>query len=391
MTRPRLLVVGQGGGPTGYARVMESVLARDEVRAAFDATLFAVDHRGPATARREFGVRGNVLAGDRYGRAQLGPLLREVDPDVVLIHNDAWHHALHRKALAEHARARVVAYCPVDWRELAPGAVRSLAEADRVVAYTRFGARVLARGFADQGLAPPPVDVIGHGVDTGTFRRVERRAARARLFGDRPDLRDAFVVLNANRNTGRKRIDLTLRGFAEFVAGRPNVYLYLHMGMRDRGCDVLGLAGELGIAGRLLTTTRERRHPIVCDEHLNDVYNACDVGLNTCEAEGWGLVAFEHAATGAPQVVPDGSACTEHWAGAGTLMPADPTALGGHEVAPAAVAAALGRLYDDPAHRELMARRAYEHATAPQFGWDAVAARWAELLGSVAGRPTASL
>ena len=373
MTRPRLLVVGQGGRPTGYARVMTSVLAQPALADAFDATLFAVNHRGPAPSHPAFAVRGNVLPGDRYGGEQLPALLEDVDPDVVLIHNDAWHHALHREALAAHGRAAVVAYCPVDWREIAPGAVRSLAEADRVVAYTRYGAAALAR-------AGVRVDaVVGHGVDPDRFAPAV--GARQRLFGDRHDLRDAFIVLNANRNTDRKRVDLTLRGFAAFARGRPDAYLYLHMGMRDRGCDVRALAGELGIAGRLLCTTSAPDHPYVPDAFLNDVYSACDVGLNTCEAEGWGLVAFEHAATGAAQVVPDGSACGELWRDAGVLVPAVPTARGGHAVAADDVAAALASLYDDRALLRRMQDRPRAHAASERFAWGAIAREWAGLLG----------
>jgi D-inositol-3-phosphate glycosyltransferase len=376
--RPRLLVVGQGGRATGYARVMESVLTQPAIVDAFDATLFAVDYSGAPPPRRSFGVRGSAFLGDRFGRAQLPGLLEGLRPDVVLIHNDAGHHALHRAALAGYGRAAVVAYCPVDWCALVPGALRSLAHADRVVAYTSYGERVLRRGFREHDLPPPPIEVIGHGVDTRAFRPVD--GARARLFGDRPELRDAFVVLNANRNIGRKRVDLTLRGFAAFARERPDAYLYLHMGMRDRGCDVLALADELGIADRLLTTTRERDHPNVSDELLNDVYNACDVGLNTCEAEGWGLVAFEHAATGAAQVVPGGSACGELWAAAGTLVSAAPTGRGGHEVAPEGVAAALARLYDNRRELARQSDLARAHATSPRFDWGAIAAQWAALL-----------
>jgi glycosyltransferase involved in cell wall biosynthesis len=156
------------------------------------------------------------------------------------------------------------------------------------------------------------------------------------------------------------------------------------MGMRDRGCDVLGLAAELGIADRLLSTTAAPEHPHVPEPFLNDVYNACDLGLNTCEAEGWGLVAFEHAATGAAQVVPDGSACAELWADAGTVVPTTPTVRAGHEVAPAGVAAALARLYDDRDELARMSRVAREHATAPHFSWDAIAGGWARVLGAQA-------
>ena len=38
------------------------------------------------------------------------------------------------------------------------------------------------------------------------------------------------------------------------------------------------------------------------DRDINILYNACDIGLNTCEGEGFGLCQFEHLAIGCPQV-----------------------------------------------------------------------------------------
>ena len=38
------------------------------------------------------------------------------------------------------------------------------------------------------------------------------------------------------------------------------------------------------------------------DRDINILYNACDIGLNTAEGEGFGLCASEHAAIGCPQV-----------------------------------------------------------------------------------------
>jgi glycosyltransferase involved in cell wall biosynthesis len=46
------------------------------------------------------------------------------------------------------------------------------------------------------------------------------------------------------------------------------------------------------------------RPQAMTDAEINILYNACDIGINTCEGEGFGLCQFEHAAVGGPQVVP---------------------------------------------------------------------------------------
>jgi glycosyltransferase involved in cell wall biosynthesis len=342
----RLLAVGEGLGGSGYGRVMETLLA--ELAGTFEVTLFAVDHRGPDSGW----VRGNRVPGDNYGVDQLPALLEEVDPDVVLLHRNAAFHSMHRTALAA-SRARVVVYSPAD------RVVDSLADADLVVFYTRAGLEAAGAGL-------PSVAVIPHGVDRSRFFPVPD--ARRQLGLDD----DAFVVLNANRNITRKRVDVTMRGFALFARSRPDAWLYLHMGMRDLGVDVPALAAELGIADRLLATWGEAGHPHVPDERLNLVYNACDAGVNTASAEGFGLVALEHAATGAAQIVPALPSLRELWGEAALVLDAPPS--------PEAVAHALGRLYDD---RSLLAERgraAFAHATSERFSWPAIARQWSALL-----------
>jgi D-inositol-3-phosphate glycosyltransferase len=379
----RILAIGQARSPTGYARVLESVLAR--LVATFDVTLFAVNYRGPGSNRSPTVIPNRVL-GDPYGREQLPAILAQHEPDLVLIHHDPYMYAIHRPALAAHRRrfpnCKVVVYCPIDSPTAQHVEIARLADADEVVAYNEFGRGVLEERFRMKGLTPPPLTVIGHGVDMIAFTPLvqddvaaSRRRARSLLFPDRPQLRDAFIVLNANRNGPRKRIDLTLRGFAEFAATRADAYLYLHMGMQDRGKHLGPIVEELGIAGKVLTTTEELGHPRLTDARLNLIYNACDVGLNTATGEGWGLIAFEHGAAGAAQVMPRHTACAELWDGNALFLEPDEEGV----VSSEGVATALGRLYQDETLRSVLGRKAHELATSAQFDWDEIASRWTEL------------
>ncbi|HKV40183.1 MAG TPA: glycosyltransferase, partial [Blastocatellia bacterium] len=257
-----------------------------------------------------------------------------------------------------------------------------------VVFYTKFGLGVFERACLDAGIPRFPVTaVIPHGIDSSTFHPLSsthndsRRLARLQLFPDRPELRDAFIVLNANRNCPRKRIDLTLRAFAEFSRGKADTYLYLHMGMVDSGYDLLGLSDSLSISGRLLVTTTAERKPGVPDSRLNLIYNASNVGVNTATGEGWGFAAFEHAATLGAQLVPDHSACRELWKSAGSLIGLQNSDL---EDSPADAGVVsiqdlsrwLDRLYARPPLLLDLAERSYRHARADQFGWDSIARRW---------------
>lgn len=391
--RPRLLAIGQAAAPTGYARVLHSILR--PLRHRFEITHFGLNCVGPSD-HPGWRIEPNLLPGDLMGLERLPGLLAEVRPQLLFLNFDAWLFSLYREVLAACAEPpAVVSYCPVELPPPSPEWTVDLAYLDRLVFYNEFGRRTI-QGALDhlrgggRALPDPATGVVPHGVDTGLFHPLggDRRAARRRLFPDRPEVWDGFLVLNANRNVWRKRVDLTLEGFAEFARGKPDAWLYLHMGMHDRGVDVPALAARLGIAGRLLATTDSPERPEVADERLNLIYNACDVGVNTATAEGWGLVAWEHAATGAAQIVPRHSACREIWEGAGLFLDLrEPCATPDDEsygvVSTAALAAALERLYRDPDLLAGSSRAAFVHATAPQFSWAWIAERWGGIFDEV--------
>jgi D-inositol-3-phosphate glycosyltransferase len=391
LPRPRLLVVGRAREGTGYARVLRSLL--QHLAPAFRVLHFGIDYRG-APVHTPWPIRPNTVNGDVLGVYQVPAVLAEFRPHVVLYCHDAWLLGLHAEALARHRpRPAVVYYLPLEWTlpaaQLAPfGGVH------RLVTYTGWARERVEDAFRELQAPPPPLDVIPHGVCTEQFRPLgppaeARRAARARLFPHRPELADAFLVLNANRNCPRKRVDLTLRAFAQMMAGRPDAWLCLHMGMRDSGTDVPSLVRQLGIGHRILCTSHDPHPPRVPDEALNLVYNACDVGINTATAEGWGLVAFEHAATGAAQVVPAHGVTAELWARDGVLAPAGPGPDGTCEVSVEGAAAALARLYDDRGWLRERSAAAYRAATRPELAWSAIAARWLPILRAAAGAAAA--
>ena len=327
-------------------------------------------------------VLPRLLPGDVFGRESLPALLAKLDPDYLLLCHDPPFWNVHKRVILAHKARRggrpfCAFYCPVEWEDLNPELIRGTTGLDALVLYSEFGRRVVDNAFRSEPERMPPVCTIPHGVDTAVFHPLHggcRREARRRLFPDRPQLHDAFLVLNANRNCLRKRIERTLEGFAAFASGHPDAYLYLHMGTTDSGCDVLGLASRLGIADRVVLSHREPHHPAVSDDRLNLIYNACDVGINTSTGEGWGLVTFEHAATGALQIVPDHSACREHWSGRAILLRDR-----GGDIAADEVARALDQARREPEAAAALARAGSAYAREPRFSWEAIAMQWLAL------------
>lgn len=396
-----LLWIGEAATGTGFARVAHSVLAG--LAGSFRVLHLGLNREGgvaPGPWPTHLNREGSLLP---LGQAR--ELLIRYRPDVVVFcysprilpHCGPLFDVLHP--------VPVVFYGPVDGTMVDPEAVTMLGRAAGVVAYTAPSAAIL-RGVADgircadPGFRLPDVAVIPHGVDTNVFfpagegsRRaglpVDRRPARRRAFPGRPELDDAFLVLNANRNQRRKRLDLTLEGFAAFAHGRPDVFLCLHAGPVDDGWNLPELARELGIAERVLFTTRSAGLPEADDSRLRDIYTACDVGVNTSVAEGWGLVSFEHAATGAAQVVPRHTACETLWEGRAVLLrtsrplPTDDPFDEEMLIDPASLADSLQRLHRERAERDRLAEAAYRFATDARHAWPAIAREWAAYLGGL--------
>jgi len=279
----------------------------------------------------------------------------------------------------------VVTYFPVDAKPLEAKWCNAIVERTTPVAYTEFGRRAILK----QTGANADIKVIQHGIDTKIFFPVDMLEARRELEGMTPE---SFVVLNSNRNQPRKRIDLTIKGFAKFAKGKPqSVKLYLHMGRLDAGWDVIALCERYGILNRLLLTSLELSPSnYVSDERLNIIYNSAYIGLNTSMGEGWGLCSMEMAVCRKAQIVSDCSANTELYGdGRGYLLPIDhydtyPMIMtDGAVVSVDNVAEALEYYYEHPQVRKADASAIYDYFTQPKFNWKLIAGLWDNLFDEV--------
>lgn len=387
----KLLLIGQFAQQTGMARITrllaEGLAARHEVH------VLGVDTFQTAPFKGTFQLHYNPNPADVFGESVLPQLIDSVCPDAILLYNDIWFMGRYMESIRQAAhRCPVAGYVPVDGRLNHAAFAKGLEGLTSVVTFTNFGKQVLKDCATSLGLNQLPpfrrMAVIPHPLDGGNFYLLpgttagRRIAAREALFSGHAELRRGFWVLNANKNQHRKRIDLTLRGFAEFARNKPeNVRLCLHMATKVPGTDLEREARVLGIYDRLVLTAPGRRHPHWPTDKLNLLYNACDVGLNTAMGEGWGLVSMEHAAAGAPQVVPDHTACAEIWKGAAAMVPAQPHVYGngwltGGVVEPREIAEQLERLYNDNGHYHNLLQAGLRNATQVAWSQGAVTKMW---------------
>ncbi|WP_019632831.1 D-inositol-3-phosphate glycosyltransferase [Actinomadura atramentaria] len=249
--------------------------------------------------------------------------------------------------------------------------------ADRLVANTAEEARDLIGLY---GADPSRVATVSPGVDLGVFRpAAEPGAVRARL-GLPPD---ATVLLFVGRIQPLKAPDVLLRAVARMLADDPALRSRLVVAVvggpsgsgRCRPRELQNLAAHLGIDDVV------RFEPPCPQAELADWYRAADITVVPSHNESFGLVAVESQACGTPVVAASvgGLRTAVRDGDSGVLVR-------GHD--PAAYAAVLRGLHDDPARRVRLARGAVRHAR--DFGWDATVDRLLQVYtGAVVGRVAA--
>ena len=388
--KPKLLWCGDIAAKTGFARVTENVLPY--LSKKFNIVVLANNWWGdpnPLQKKYKMYPSSNRFQTAPFGENRIREIVQAEAPDLVFTINDMWiinEQYRQIKDFHKKKKFKFIGYSPMD----SYGWVGCLDETandwDGVISYTQFGAYEFIQGGITK-----PIAVIPHGVTPGQFYPVDKNKARKELGLDE----NLFIVFNGNRNQFRKRIDITISAFAKFAVDKPNTKLYLHMGKKDQGWDVMQLferemkRNKLDANNRIILTSDCDGPPSVELETLNTIYNAADVGVNTCKGEGWGLVSFEQAACKVAQIVPGHTSCKEIFEGYGQLIKCNhidtDTNYGREMPCPSTehLVEILNDLYKNPKKLEATAELCYERVLEKQFTWETIGSQFAGVFEDV--------
>ncbi len=251
-----------------------------------------------------------------FGYNKIHEYLEMVSPDVVMIYNDP-HTVSKFIESMKHERGKSSYKLWVYLDQVYTGIAKPLIDilhnhADRIYCFTELWKNT----FLEYGPFPD-VRVLEHAVDPTVFTSMTSDA-KATLRTNLGLPSDAIVMLNANRNSQRKRLDLTIAGFVGLLKKNPTKPLYLVIAsnlqpqtgayydvqrifmeeLKDHCLDFQTYARRL-----LLIDTSPPN--VWSDEGINQLYNSAQIGINTSDGEGFGLCQLEHMYTGAPQIVTD--------------------------------------------------------------------------------------
>lgn len=193
------------------------------------------------------------------------------------------------------------------------------------------------------GFPPAQLASIPTGIDFSRFRPTRTRAEVRQALAV-PET--AYLVLMVAVIRGVKRHEVAVRGFARFLAHRPDAVLVL-AGEGPMQIDMERLCDQLGIRDKVRFLGQRSDVP--------DLMQAADVQILTSDSEGvpqavtqglgMGLPVVATAVGGVPELVIDGET--------GLLIPKEQ---------PEALAAALQRLSDDPALAQRLGEGGRLHA-----------------------------
>lgn len=418
----KVLAYADAGKRTGFERVMRGVMDHLHGTGNFSIVVMGLGYQGNPEMPYDFPVYPAGDPGDPFGVLSMPDTIKKHKPDVVWMVQDLWNITTYMAHKPPELPA--VCYFPVDTPNLKWSYGIAAGAMTVPVAYTQFGAQEAAAAVRDcvdrllegavkngadleamrTALRMPHKDgvqmharldwlaerqnpeawqIIPHGLDRKRFEQRDRKACRVAF--DIPA--DAFVVLNVNTNQFRKRLDLTMRVFADLARVRPDARLVLHCAnSSERGWDLEQLARYIGIKDRIHLI--HETNPEMTEDELVSLYNTADVMINTAGGEGWGLTAFEGAACGIPQMVPDWSATRELWANYGILLPVsdwrcEPKYLNSaHAIIDVAQSGALLRQVaaDDDLRKEMVGMALANADRQPS--WSEVGMRFEQLLTS---------
>lgn len=365
----RILVLSDDGVASGFGRIAMHLNAALH-RRGHQIMAASLQYDGllpPQYEGRSLPYWVAALAGKNWLEETV-KLIGVYDPDLVLVIQDApyAHHLRHAPVdWSRHAFAMIT---PVDGAPLFPDWAATARLADAVLTLSEFGVAAFRQAGVTAGLCRP-------GVDLDVFYPLppDEKAALRERMGIAPQ---AFVLMSACMNQGRKAIPAMLEGFFAFAADKPDARYLLDMdAVSPAGWNIPVLCQQFGWdARRLIFRADAARAGLT---HLRQRFNLADAHAVLAHREGFGLPLQESQACGVATLALDYCSgpeiCGE---GHGVLIPALPyrsiSTWGGARdchADPAAFAAALQRLHDHPDERRAIALKGMQRARTRT--WDA--------------------
>lgn len=162
--------------------------------------------------------------------------------------------------------------------------------------------------------------VVRHGIEIDTKKYLEHVGESKKKYGFP---QDAFIFVNLNRYANKKRLDICIQAFVKFLkkTGSRNAFLYFPAVIDKNYKNLLRIwsyeleKNNINNYSQFICNDKQ-----LSDEDIYSIYAMSDVGLNTCDGEGFGLCNYEHAAFGRPQILSKVGGLTDYFNDENSLL-----------------------------------------------------------------------
>lgn len=241
-----------------------------------------------------------------FGEKLICDYITSIKPHVVIIYNDlvVINSLLNKIKEIPVIDFRIVPYVDIVYQNEKNSLIANINMiCDAAIMFTPYWKQVINyQGFKK------PTYVVEHGFNKDVFYPIPKKLARKFYNIKEED----FVLINLNRNQPRKRWDICIMAFVKFIAN--------HMDDPIKLMIATNMNGGWDLTEVIISECRKygvevvdfQKHIImlqnpqqITDFEINAMYNVGDVGINTCDGEGFGLCNFEQAGVGKAQIVPN--------------------------------------------------------------------------------------
>lgn len=261
-----------------------------------------------------------------FGELEIGSFLKKNPQDIIIIFNDniitsSLAQTIMVECGGDKKNFKLVSYMDQVYNYQKSDYINLLNKYfDAIIAFTPYWENIAKKLGVRNDM---PMFSFPHGFDTGIYFPIPMNVCRTYFNIDQ----EAFTIVNLNRNQPRKRWDITIIAWIEFVERHYMTNVKNIKG--DIKCNkhtkrpiklIIGTSidGYWNLNDLIETEVKFRDVPLeyvkntiyelpnpqgLSDKDINILYNATNVGINTAEGEGFGLTSIEGAALGKPQIV----------------------------------------------------------------------------------------
>jgi len=398
----KLVIAGLAKDGTGLTSVMDALI--NELKSSWEILVFGFDNLDGNYQKQDGVTTITSISHDDSFRTQeyFRNTLHRFNPEAILIIGQPWKMSDFIKVAINYKPAKVAVYMPIEGFPDIDFIAPYLRGLDICITYTDYVKEAFCQKIKN-GITT--FKHIGHGTDpfykplsqdSMLTEKIKRQQWRKELFPDTSALWNGPILLNSNCQYWRKRLDLTIEAFS-LSKHKKEAKLYLNisgLSSYERG-RIEKIIIKHNLSDSVFVNVLNKYAKSISKKDLLQLYSACDIGITTSMGEGWGLGVFEHAATGAAQIVPNHTSFAENWPGETALkFKSDIPIYIEHEATemyaadPKDIANEIDRLINKPDLISHYGTNAFRHVQKPQFKWSKIGEQFDAVLRSMINKPT---